>query len=498
MISHAPAPLRPVVVVPDYPPFVARFLNLDYSVTQEELAEYFGNKFDVASIRGLDDNMGRKGSATVEFDTRDSLSRALELDGTPFKNGRNLRVLLPERRHEQRGPRREAPPSDGIDRDFDNWDRRGPLPDVGNGGRRGSFGSHKQHPADDRNFENWEHRGPLPDLPEGERPYGRGRGGDRPPRREEDDRDFDWNSRRGPLEPSEQREQGGFQHRGGPRHNEEDDRDFSSWERKGPLAPIVKDDRDYSSWEHKGPLAPVVNKDKRDYGSWEHKGPPPSENHNRHGGGKFRSERKNSRDDVFDRDWNAEKPSEGVKTFAGGYKSGFKQKHGDTPAGEAGAEGDAAAPPKTGYKRLNLKPRTIPIGANNDAAPRSSALFGSAKPVDTASKYLEFEEREKKQREAHQKEAAEKQEAAAAEKARKQTNRDVSIAENGATKSFAALKLQDEEEKEEKDDEAVATTGRRKEEPTEAEKILSAEASKEELESDGWSVVSSSKRSGRR
>ncbi|VVT53363.1 uncharacterized protein SAPINGB_P003536 [Magnusiomyces paraingens] len=527
-------PLRQPPVIPDYPPFVARFLNLDYSVTQEELYDFFGNKYNVVSIRGLD-NMGRKGSAMVEFEDRDSLVRALDLDSTPFKNDRNFRVLLPERRNEHRGPRRDAPPSDGKDRDFDNWERRGPLPDSEGGSSSGykSQNFDRNNDGRERNFDNWgERRGPLPDneggfksrrfndnddgkernfdnwgsrgsLPEGDN---EGRFGNnnnnynkfnRAPREHQEEREFDWNNRRGPLEAAPQRRQ--FNNNFKNNNNDEEGREFDNWtERKGPLPPIVKDERNYDSWEGKGPSA-SANADKRDFSNWnDRKGPLRGKPRN--------AERKNSRDDVFDRDWNADKPAQGVKAAQGnkGNKGGRHNQNENSDATDAATDATATATddsivaadaaPK-GYKKLHLEPRTVAAGSSNENVPRSAALFGHAKPVDTASKLVEAEEREKKLREQRNKEFAEKLEAS---KARKQNLNDRSIVENDAVKSFAALNLQEEEGEENSEEKKnVGGETRRKDEPTEAEKILSAEATQDELEGDGWNLVPS-KRPGRR
>lgn len=53
---------------------------------------------------------------------------------------------------------------------------------------------------------------------------------------------------------------------------------------------------------------------------------------------------------------------------------------------------------------MNLKPRSVPkeedqSGAPSTASSRSASIFGGAKPVDTASKEREVEERLKKEQE---------------------------------------------------------------------------------------------------
>lgn len=434
--------------------------------------------FNVEKMSDLDGVVGHKGSTVVEFQDRDSLVRALELDGKPFFD-MNMRITVLEHRGGFNGPRREGGASDGRDRDFDNWDRRGPLPSM-EGGDKPRGGR-----MPERDFDWNNRRGPLPS---GENPHRKNFEGHSKPH---EDRDIDWNNRRGPLASKEDK--------GPQQHN---DHEFGN---KGH-----QDDRNYDNWEHRGPL-PHLEEKKNDFGKgfrnqpsaerdfdWNNRrGPlpvaedrkPNYQNDNRR---PFRSGDRQKSDDPFDQDWNTSKPTVGVKAVENSkyrntnHKNTFNDKHSDEETKEFNTEAKAGAASSVPHrKRLNLLPRAEK--AAEVVVPRNTALFGSAKPVDTASKYLEIEAREEKAKLERAKKA---EEAAASNKSNK---------EDQLNKSFSALQL-DEEGHEVEDHKVKAVNEyneRKKEDLTEAEKIRLQEASPEELESSGWNVVPS-KKGGRR
>ncbi|KAK2737938.1 hypothetical protein FQN55_000842 [Onygenales sp. PD_40] len=212
--------VREELPLPTQPPYTAHIGNLSFEATQDDISELFA-ECQVTSVRVVEDKMtgAPKGFGYVEFGTLDGLKKALTFQGASLQ-GRNIRVSVAE------------PPKDRHDtRDFSDWSRKGPLPDLPSqrrvsdrpgfgmrhdamsdagserGGRRG------YEPADGkvRDYGNWERKGPLsPSLApaslarEGGRPRskdgpqfrraspawgeGRSQDGSRPPRREFHDR----------------------------------------------------------------------------------------------------------------------------------------------------------------------------------------------------------------------------------------------------------------------------------------------------------------------
>lgn len=484
--------------------------------------------FNVEKMGDLGGVVGHKGNTVVEFSDRESLVSALELDGKPFFD-MNLRIIVLEHRGGFNGPRREGPPSDDKNRDFDNWDRRGPLPPM-EGGDRPHGGR-----MPDREFDWNDRRGPLPP---GEHSNRRGFDG---PSKPHDERDYGNWERRGPPPP---REEHGFHHHGDREfgnkghHNDErnDERNYDNWEHRGPLPPLEEkknefghkprhhDERNYDSWEHRGPL-PSLEEKKNEFGKgfrrqnapereldWSHRRDPPpapedrrNHNHNNQHRRQHRSGEKPKADDPFDQDWNSSKPAVGVKVAENKHRhNNFKNTHendntkkhseGESNDTKANAASAPAAPPATTatptphhHKRLNLLPRSNK--AAEVVVPRNAALFGSAKPVDTASKFLEIEAREEKAK----LERAKKAEEAAASKSQKKSKKE------DVAKSFSALQI-NEEGKDSEDHKTQAVheyNQRKKEDLTEAEKTRLREATPEDLESGGWNVVIP-KKGGRR
>ena len=88
--------------IPDFPPFSARFGNLSYDVDEEKLDGLFAeNGLKVDSVRLPRDNEGRiRGTAFVDFSSKDDLLAALKLSGSQFLN-RNLQVSVAEQRMNQ-------------------------------------------------------------------------------------------------------------------------------------------------------------------------------------------------------------------------------------------------------------------------------------------------------------------------------------------------------------------------------------------------------------
>ncbi|CCF44211.1 translation initiation factor 4B [Colletotrichum higginsianum] len=157
--------------LPERPPYTAHLGNLSYDATEETVNEFFEG-CDIVSVRIIEDREQQrpKGFAYAEFKDLEGLKQALTLDGQTFQ-GRAIRIKIAD------------PPRSG--------DRGG---------------------ESNRDFSDWSRKGPLPDLP--------GRGGN-------DRRPSDFGERRGPREPREPREDDGKV------------RDFGNWERRGPLSPVA-------------------------------------------------------------------------------------------------------------------------------------------------------------------------------------------------------------------------------------------------------------------
>ncbi|OQV06932.1 RNA recognition motif aka RRM, RBD, or RNP domain-containing protein isoform 5 [Cladophialophora immunda] len=176
-------PAREQLPLPTQPPFTAHLANLSFDATQGDINDFFRD-CQVTNVRIVEDKQDRKpkGFGYVEFATLDGLKAALALSGSNLA-GRQVRVSVaepPKERHETR--------------DFSDWSRKGPLPDLPNqrrvSDRPGGYGG--------RSFDNMSDAGSE-----------RGHGNERGHRR-------------------------GF----GP-EGDGKVRDFSNWERKGPLSPVT-------------------------------------------------------------------------------------------------------------------------------------------------------------------------------------------------------------------------------------------------------------------
>ncbi|AEO69121.1 a70622a1-be73-4846-95c3-ef8d33556345 [Thermothielavioides terrestris] len=159
--------------LPEKPPFTAHLGNLSYDATVDTITEFFEG-CNVLSVRIIEDREQNrpKGFAYAEFADLEGLKSALTRDGQIFQ-GRSIRIKVAE------------PPRGGFERperELDWSQRRGPLTDIPprGGDRRGpsDLGERRREfqPADDgkvRDFNNWERRGPLSPLPQQERPGSR-------------------------------------------------------------------------------------------------------------------------------------------------------------------------------------------------------------------------------------------------------------------------------------------------------------------------------------
>ncbi|KAK4553838.1 Eukaryotic translation initiation factor 4B [Recurvomyces mirabilis] len=300
----------------------ASYGNLTYDVSQADV-EGFLSDCEVTSVRLVEDKFDRKpkGFGYVEFGSLEGLKTALTKSESSFM-GRNVKISVAE------------PPKD--------------------------------RPESSRDFSDWSRKGPLPELPQNTRqPSGRGFG-----------RSFDERSDAGS-------ERGGSRR---PAFFEGDSkpRDLGNWERKGPLSPVP------------GAGPPV-----RDGGRLR-EGPPPGERRRSPAWGEGRSDA-GSRPPR--KEFEAARPVvERAPTAAEQDNQWRSRMQPDQPATPAAEEPKPSAPtspvpqaPKE-RPRLNLAKRTVSTaepaeGGVSSASDSKASPFGAARPIDTAAKERELEEK---------------------------------------------------------------------------------------------------------
>ncbi|GJJ76457.1 translation initiation factor 4B [Entomortierella parvispora] len=185
---------RAPVELPTRPPYTIHLGNLPFDVTEADIEDFFSAS-KINSIRIMKDFEDKpKGFGYVEFDSLDSLKKALENNGQSLC-GRNVRVSVAE-------PPREREVRE--DRSAGEWRREAPVPPAGNrfGGSssndrfersidRGApreFGSrfnNSERPPDRTDVNTWRRETPLPAAETSARP-----GWEKP--REREHRDTSW------------------------------------------------------------------------------------------------------------------------------------------------------------------------------------------------------------------------------------------------------------------------------------------------------------------
>lgn len=338
---------REQLPLPDKPPYTAHLANLSFDVRQEDIEDFF-RECQVTSVRIVEDKMDRKpkGFGYVEFGTLEGLKTALALSGSNLA-GRNVRISVAD------------PPKDRPEqsRDFSDWSRKGPLPDLP---------GQNQRRVSDRNF------GP---------------------------RNTDNMSDAGS-------ERGGRRAFGGP-EGDGKVRDFSNWERKGPLSPAALPDRT---------LGGAGRQESKD-GAFRRNSPSWGEGRSNEG----------SRPPAVRREF-SERPIPAREPTAAELDNQWRSKmRPDAPPPKSpepelstpSSPAPAAAP--GGRPRLQLQKRTVseadPLGSPSAAVDSKASPFGAARPVDTAAKEREVEEK-RQQALQQKKEADEKAKAEKAEEKR--------------------------------------------------------------------------------
>jgi len=172
--------VREELPLPDKPPYTVHLGNLSFDATVGDVTDFFAG-CECTNVRIIEDKqeMKPKGFGYAEFATLEGLKSALLLNGTSFQT-RNIRISVAD-------PPKDRDRPDA--KEFGDWSRKGPLPDIpGRGGsdRRGSdrggfggdFGGERKErtpyagaegDGKVRDFSNWERRGPLSPLPQQER-----------------------------------------------------------------------------------------------------------------------------------------------------------------------------------------------------------------------------------------------------------------------------------------------------------------------------------------
>ncbi|KAL9060730.1 MAG: hypothetical protein Q9162_000434 [Coniocarpon cinnabarinum] len=345
---------RPELPLPTAPPYTAHLGNLSFDVTQGDVEDFFAD-CQVTSVRIVEDKIDRrpKGFGYVEFGTLDGLKQALTKNGASFQN-RSVKISVAD------------PPKDRVEqRSFDDWSRKGPLPELPGNNRRVSQG------PPGRGFDNRSDAGS-----ERGGGFGMERGG----------------SRRGPLS---------FEGDG-------KNRDFGNWERKGPPTPI-----DHAPPSREGRPSRVMDR------SFERRPSPAAqwEGRSQDSGSRPRPpppERQPTAAEM-DNQWRARMKPDAPPA---------SDKPSASPTPEASAPTSPAAAPATLATRpkLNLQKRTVSevpteITVSSGGDSRSSSIFGAAKPIDTASKEAAVAEKRAAARKAKEEEDKARMEKEKTEKA---------------------------------------------------------------------------------
>ncbi|KAF1941497.1 hypothetical protein EJ02DRAFT_203153 [Clathrospora elynae] len=316
--------------MPSKPPYTAHLGNMAFDATDGDVHDFFAD-CEVTNVRIVEDKLDRKpkGFAYVEFSSVDGLKKALALSGTTLQ-GRNVRVSVAE------------PPKDRPEaREITDWTRKGPLPDLPgqrSASGRGGFGSGR-----DRGFD-----------------AGSDAGSDRGERRRPPPFEGDGKSR-----------------------------DFSNWERKGPLSPAAS--AAPSEGGRMRNFEGGARPERRESPAW-------GEGQAAEGSRGPRREFQPSERPQYDR----------PPTAADSDSQWRTKMRPDAPAAKSPTSTPDASVPSSpahqpaapaGRPKLNLAKRTVSEAQPTQPAPDAAAPsdkpnpFGAARPIDTAAREKEIEEK---------------------------------------------------------------------------------------------------------
>ncbi|KAL8999372.1 MAG: hypothetical protein Q9169_001798 [Polycauliona sp. 2 TL-2023] len=357
-----PCRVREQLPLPSKPPYTVHLGNMSFDALEGDVKDFFAD-CEVTSVRIVEDKMDRKpkGFGYAEFRTVEGLKKALDLSGTQFQ-GRNIRISVAE-------PQKDRPEG----REINDWTRKGPLPDLPNQRRvsdRGGFGA---------------------------------------PRNFDDSRSFDNVSEAG-------------SDRGGRRPFDQGDgkvRDFGNWERKGPL-------QSAAPTPSGPPRSDISRPISRDGPNLRRNSPAWGEGRSQEGSRPPRREFA-ERPAVERAPTAAEKDSQWRNNMRPDAPSApparspaLSNRDSSTPSSPLAAPatlptGTAPAAPASRPK-LNLTKRTVSEAPSEapqmERTESKNNPFGAAKPIDTATKEKEIEEK----REAEKKERKEAEDKAREEK----------------------------------------------------------------------------------
>lgn len=385
--------VREQLPLPTKPPYTVHLGNMSFESTEGDITDFFAG-CEVTSVRIVEDKLERKpkGFGYAEFATLDGLKKALDANNTQF-GGRNIRVSVAE-------PQKDRPDA----RDFADWTRKGPLADVPGqrrGSERGGFGS--------------------------------GRGG------------FENASDAGS-------ERGG--RRAGYEQGDGKVRDFGNWDRKGPLTPTLPAGPAARSFDR--PVSRDGPSNRRNSPAW---GEGRSQDGSRPPRREFAERPPVERPPTAaeqDSQWRTKMrpdapPAPPVQPVQAVKSPTIPNRQLSTPPSPAGAPAAPATRPK-----LNLAKRTVsetPPDANlSEAAPvadSKASPFGAAKPIDTAAREKEVEEKRqvaiREKKEAEEKARAEKK--AVEDKAREEKKVSREVEQVNKTEQAPAWKQRPPQEK---------------------------------------------------
>jgi len=343
-------PQRAEVPMPTEPPFTCFVGNLTFEVIEPDVEDFFTG-LGVKSVRLVSGQDGKpRGFGYVEFNTLDDLKNALSLSGQDL-GGRVVRISVAEAQTSRMGRADEA----------SSWERTGPLPSLG--GRSGGFGAPRSGGGFERQdrgggFEEVEREGPI-------------RGGKFTPSQPGPDRGFGGGG-------------GGFNRGGAPR--EDRGPGFSGFERAAPVEIEREGPIRGGKFTPSAPEAP-----RRTFSGAGAGGGDPS---------RADGEATWSRGGTLP----APPPGSERRSFGTGFGGprGGPDPNSEIPIARRPLQLSARSASTTA-----IAPSSTPASPSSQSSSKSNP-FGSAKPIDTATKEKEFEEKLAKQRaELAEKKAAE-------------------------------------------------------------------------------------------
>nr|XP_039262669.1 eukaryotic translation initiation factor 4B-like isoform X1 [Styela clava] len=374
--------------LPNEPPYTAFVGNLPYEADEEMLAEFFQD-LKLISVRLPEENGRFKGYGYVEFEDRHSLAQALQHNEETF-NKRQIRVDVAGSKNQdgRRGNNRYGNQSFGMGGGFEG-------PDVTEGEWRRKPNEDFRPPQSNRGYDESAYRSVREDRRYGERDsygrrdYGRYDSG-------HGQRSYRGNYQRTDSYGRDDQNRGGdYQDRGyGGDRRYEGNREYSGYSKDRGYDRSYGGDRGYGS-DHGYDKDRGYGGDRRygrdrDYGGGMYGGEKDSGYYTRSGG--YRNEY-NNRDGDYGRDRYQDERRDDYGRGEEGSK--WRNESLQGPERQRSNEGRDEPPSRP---QLKLQPRSIPLEEKTETT-RSSSIFGSAKPVDTATREKQIEEKMKKDEE---------------------------------------------------------------------------------------------------